>query len=70
MNSAHERALTIVYYDHNSSYSELLMTKNKRTIHQQNINDDPSLSTFEEKIKSWYCDNCPCRVCNANLGFL
>ena len=31
----HERALRIVYDDHNSSYSELLMTKNKRTIHQR-----------------------------------
>ena len=34
----HERALRTVYDDHNSSYSELLMTKNEQTIHQQNIN--------------------------------
>ena len=33
-----KRALRIVYDDHNSSHSELRMTKNERTIHQQNIN--------------------------------
>ena len=38
VSNVHERALRIVYDDHNSSYSELLMTKNERTIHQQNIN--------------------------------
>ena len=38
MRNVHERALRIVDDDHNSSYSELLMTKNERTIHQQNIN--------------------------------
>ena len=38
VNSFHKRALRIIYEDHNSSYSELLMTKNERTIHQQNIN--------------------------------
>ena len=38
VNNAHERALTIVDDDHNSSYSERLMTKNERTVHQQNIN--------------------------------
>ena len=37
-NNVHERALGIVYDDHNSSYSELLMTKNEHTIHQKNIN--------------------------------
>ena len=26
------------------------------------IKDTPSLSIFKEKIKSWYCDNCPCRL--------
>ena len=38
VNTVHERALRIVHDDHNSSYSELLKTKNERTIHQQNIN--------------------------------
>ena len=38
VNSFHKRALRIIYEDHNSSYSELLMTKNERTINQQNIN--------------------------------
>ena len=38
VNNVHERALRIAYDDHNSSYSELLKTKNERTIHQQNIN--------------------------------
>ena len=38
VNNVHERALRIVHNDHNSSYSELLKTKNERTIHQQNIN--------------------------------
>ena len=38
VNNVHERTLRIVYDDHNSSYSELLMTKNERTIHQQNVN--------------------------------
>ena len=37
LNNVHERALRIVYNDHNSSYSELLMTKNEPTIYQQNI---------------------------------
>ena len=27
------------------------------------IKDTPSLSIFKEKIKSWHCDNCPCRLC-------
>ena len=37
------------------------------------IKDAPSLSIFKEKIKSWYCDNCPCRLCKtyiANEGFV
>ena len=34
--NVHERALRIVHDDHNNSYSELLKTKNERTIHQQN----------------------------------
>ena len=38
VNSFHEKSLRIIYDDHNSSYSELLMTKNGRTIHHQNIN--------------------------------
>ena len=38
VNNVHERAFRIVHDDHNSSYSELLKTKNERTIHQQNIN--------------------------------
>ena len=141
VNNVHERALRIVSDDHNSSYSELLMTKKEHTIHQQNINvlmkeiykfennlsppliddmfqvrkinynlrhfqksantkktsvkmgletityrapqlwnlvlteikDAPSLSIFKVKIKSWYCDNCPCRLCKtfiANVGFV
>ena len=37
VNNVHERALRIVSEDHNSSYSELLMTKKEHTIHQQNI---------------------------------
>ena len=37
VNNVHERALRIVHEDHNSSYSELLNTKNERTIHQENI---------------------------------
>ena len=141
MNNVHERALRIVHDDHNSSYSELLKTKNERTIHQQNINvlmkgiykfendlsppliddmfqvrkinydlrhfqkiantkknstkmgletisyrapqlwnlvptdikDALSLPTFKKKIKSWYCDSYPCRLCKtyiANVGFV
>ena len=140
VNNVHERALRIVHDDHNSSYTELLKTKNERTIHQQNINvlmkeiykfendlsppliDDMfqvrklnydlrhfqkiantkknsvktgletisfrapqlwnlvptdikvalSLPTFKKKIKSWYCDSCPCRLCKtyiASIGF-
>ena len=37
------------------------------------IKDAPSLSIFKENIKSWYCDNYPCRLCNtyiANVGFI
>ena len=35
--------------------------------------DAPSLPIFKEKIKSWYYDNCPCRLCKtyiANIGFV
>ena len=141
VNNVHERALRIVYDDHTRCYSELLITKNERTIHQQNINvfmkeiykfendlwmpliddmfqvsktnynlrlfqkfsntkknslkmgletisyhasrlwnliptvikDAPSLSIFKEKIKSWFCDSCPCRLCktyNVNARFV
>ena len=38
VNNNHERALRIVFDDHSSSYSELLMAKKEHTIHQQNIN--------------------------------
>ena len=37
------------------------------------IKDTPFLSTFKKKIKSWHCDNCPCRLCKtyiANVGFV
>ena len=37
------------------------------------IKNAPSLLIFKEKIKSWYCDNCPCRLCKtyiANVGFV
>ena len=141
VNNAYEWALRIVYDIHNSSYPELLMTKNKPTIHQHNINvlikeiykfindlSPPlindmfqvrkvsynlrdfhknrknkkkkkkkktvkmgletisyfalqlwnlvstenknvlSLSTFKEKIKSWLCDNCPCRLCKTYIA--
>ena len=37
------------------------------------IKDAPSLSIFKEKIKSWYCDNCLCRLCKtyiANVDFI
>ena len=37
------------------------------------IKDTPSLSIFKVKIKSWYWDNCPCRLCKtfiANVGFV
>ena len=37
VNNVHDRALRSVHDDHNSSYSELLKTKNERTIHQQKI---------------------------------
>ena len=38
LNNVHERALRIVHDDHNSSYSEVLKTRNELTIHQPNIN--------------------------------
>ena len=38
VNNVHEITLRIVSDDHNSPYSELLMTKKEHTIHQQNIN--------------------------------
>ena len=38
MNNVHERGIRIVYDDHNSSFSELLMTLNELTVHQQNKN--------------------------------
>ena len=37
------------------------------------IKDAPSLSIFKDKIKSWYCDNCPCRLCQfytTNVDFV
>ena len=36
--NVYEKALRIVYDNHKSSCSELLMTKNELTIHKQNIN--------------------------------
>ena len=32
------------------------------------IKDAPSLSIFKKKIKSWYCENCPCRLCKTYIG--
>ena len=40
---------------------------------QREIKDVPSLSILKEKIKSWYCDNCPFRLCKtyiANVDFV
>ena len=37
MNNIYERTLSIIYDDHNCFYSQLLMTKNERVIHQQNV---------------------------------
>ena len=37
VNNVHERTLRIVSDDHNSSYSELIMTKKEHTLHQENI---------------------------------
>ena len=37
------------------------------------IKDASSLSTFIKKIKSWYGDSCPCRLCKtyiASVGFV
>ena len=37
------------------------------------IKDAPSLSTDKEKIKLWYCENCPCRLCETyipNVGLV
>ena len=37
------------------------------------IKDVASLSIFKEKIKSWYCDNYPCKLCKtyiANVDFV
>ena len=37
------------------------------------IKDALSLSTFTKKIKSWYYDSCPCRLCKtyiASVGFV
>ena len=37
------------------------------------IKDTLSLSIFKEKIKLWYCDDCPCTLCKtyiANVGFV
>ena len=37
------------------------------------LKDDPSLSVFKEKIKSWCCDNRSfglCKTCIANVGFV
>ena len=37
------------------------------------IKDALPLSTFEKKIKSWYCDNCSCGLWKtyiANVGFV
>ena len=37
------------------------------------IKNASSLSIFKQKIKSWYCDDCPCGLCNtyiANVGFV
>ena len=37
------------------------------------IKSSTSLSVFRNKIKSWNCENCPCRLCKkyvANVGFI
>ena len=37
------------------------------------IQNSESLGQFKTKIKNWYRENCPCRLCRAfvpNLGFL
>ena len=37
------------------------------------IKHAPSLPIFKEKIKSWYCDSCPCRLFKtyiAHVGFV
>ena len=37
------------------------------------IKDALSLSTFKEKIRSWYSDNCPCTLCKTyiiSVGFM
>ena len=37
------------------------------------IKDAPSLSIFKEKIKSWYCNTCPCTLCEnyiPHVGFV
>ena len=43
----------------------VLQTVSKRAPQLWNLvptetKDAPFLSTFKEKIKSWYCDSCPC----------
>ena len=51
MNNVCERALRIVYDDHNSSYSDLLMTKYECTNDQQNINVlMKEIDTFEKHL--------------------
>ena len=37
VNYVSERALSVVYDDHSSSYSELITAKNEPIIHQENI---------------------------------
>ena len=53
VNNVHERGLKIVHDDHNSSYSELLKTKNEHTIHRQNIN------VLMKEIYKFENDLCP-----------
>ena len=77
VNNVLERALRIVYDDHNSFYSEFLMTKNERTILQQNINVlMKEIYKFENDLSPLQIDYmfsiCICLIyvliCSAKMG--
>ena len=55
INNLHERALRLVYKDHNSSFSELLCKDNTLNIHQRNLQ---KLAIEITKLKQFIPINC------------
>ena len=68
-NTVYERALRTVYDDHDRSYSELVMTKNECTFHQQNMDVlMKEIYKFENNLSPLLIDMFQVRKTNYNLS--